>query len=257
MQLKDRVALITGGAQGIGAAIAKRYAQEGAAIVVADIGPADAVVDEIHAAGGRACAIRMDVTDPGQVTAGFAEAEAQFGPVDILVNNAAIGTPVALIADVDPVAWQRTLTINLVGSMLCIQAAARTMSARGRGAIVNIASNVAKRGLPNRSAYVASKWGLLGLTQTAALELVDAGIRVNAICPGPVSTPHLDEVMLGHAKAEGRSVDEVAEDWRTGAPMKRFIELGEIADVALFLAADTSSAMTGQALNVTGGLIMS
>lgn len=191
---------------------------------------------------------------PSPVTAGFAEAEAALGPIDILVNHAAIGTPVALIAAVDPVAWERTIKINLVGALLCLQAAARTMQARGTGTIVNIASNVAKRGLPNRSAYVSSKWGLLGLTQTAALELVDAGIRVNAICPGPVATPHLDEVMQGHARAEGRTVEEVAEDWRTGAPMKRFIELEEIASVALFLASDASSAMTGQALNLpTGG----
>lgn len=257
MQLEGRVALITGGAQGIGAAIARRYAAEGAAIVVADISDDDTVVREITAAGGRAAQVRLDVTDDESVFAGFAQAESVLGPIDILVNNAAIGTPVALIADVDPAAWERTIKINLVGAMLCIQAAARTMQARGTGTIVNIASNVAKRGLPNRSAYVASKWGLLGLTQTAALELVDAGIRVNAICPGPVSTPHLDEVMQGHARAEGRSVEEVAEDWRTGAPMKRFIELEEIASVALFLASDASSAMTGQALNVTGGLIMS
>jgi len=256
MQLEGRVALVTGGAQGIGAAIAERYAEEGAAIAVADIRPADEVVGKIRAGGGRAVHVPMDVTDPGQVAAGFAKAEQQLGPLGILVNNAAIGTPVALIEDADAAEWERTLRINLVGAMLCLQAAARVMRPRGRGAVVNIASNVARRGLPYRSAYVASKWGLLGLTQTAALELVDAGIRVNAVCPGPVDTPHLDEVMRGHAEAEGRSVEEVAEDWRTGAPMKRFIELGEVASVALFLASDASSAMTGQALNVTGGLIM-
>lgn len=256
MQLQGRVALVTGAAQGIGAAIARRYAKEGAAIAIADICRADELEAEIRAHGGRAVQVTMDVTDRVQVTQGFADAESQLGPIDILVNNAAIGTPVALIHDVDPSEWERTLRINLVGSMLCLQAAARSMRPRGRGVVVNIASNVARRGLPNRSAYVASKWGLLGLTQTAALELVDAGIRVNAICPGPVATSHLDEVMRGHAIAEGRSVEDVAEDWRTGAPMKRFIELEEIADVALFLASDSSSAMTGQALNVTGGMIM-
>ncbi|MFV0406594.1 MAG: SDR family NAD(P)-dependent oxidoreductase [Propioniciclava sp.] len=256
MELDQQVALITGGAQGIGAAIAQRFAAAGAAIVIADLQPGDAVIDRIRAAGGRATSVSMDVTDPEQVRAGFAQAESEMGPVDVLVNNAAIGTPVALIADVDPAAWERTLRINLVGTMLCIQAASQSMQSRG-GTIINIASNVAKRGLPNRSAYVASKWGVLGLTQTAALELVDAGIRVNAICPGPVETPHLDEVMQGHARAEGKTVEQVAEQWRTGAPMQRFIELEEIASVALFLASTSSSAMTGQALNVTGGLIMS
>ncbi|GIJ30315.1 3-hydroxybutyrate dehydrogenase [Micromonospora qiuiae] len=226
-------------------------------MAIADIQPADELEKEIRAAGGTAAQVSLDVTDPESVAAGFAEAERQLGPLDIVVNNAAIGTPVALIQDLDVAAWERTLKINLTGSMLCIQAAARLMRPRGRGAIVNIASNVAKRGLPNRSAYVSSKWGLLGLTQTAALELVDANIRVNAICPGPVATPHLDEVMQGHARAEGRSVEQVAEDWRTGAPMRRFIELDEVANVAVFLASEESSAMTGQALNVTGGLIMS
>ena len=256
MQLQERVALVTGGAQGIGAAIAQRFAAEGAAIAIADLQPADELIERIQSRGGRVLHVHLDVTDPEQVAQGFAEAERQLGPIDILVNNAAIGTPVALIEDADPVEWERTLRINLVGAMLCLRAAARSMRPRKRGVIVNIASNVARRGLPNRSAYVASKWGLLGLTQTAALELVDAGIRVNAVCPGPVETPHLDEVMRGHARAEGRTVAEVAEEWRTGAPMKRFIELDEIAAVALFLASDSSSAMTGQALNVTGGMIM-
>lgn len=256
MQLQGRVALVTGAAQGIGAAIAERYAQEGAAIAVADIQAAEELVGRIRSRGGRSVQVHMDVTDPEQVDQGFVAAERQLGPVDILVNNAAIGTPVALIEDTDPAEWERTLRINLVGSMLCLRAAARSMRPRGRGVIVNVASNVARRGLPHRSAYVASKWGLLGLTQTAALELVGAGIRVNAVCPGPVETPHLDEVMRGHALAEGRTVEEVAEDWRTGAPMQRFIELDEIAAVALFLASDASSAMTGQALNVTGGMIM-
>jgi NAD(P)-dependent dehydrogenase (short-subunit alcohol dehydrogenase family) len=256
MRLSGRVALVTGGAQGIGAAICRAYAREGAAVAIADIQPGDALEAEIRAAGGTAVQVSMDVTDPDQVAAGFAEAERLLGPLDIVVNNAALGTPVALIQDLDVAAWERTLRVNLTGSMLCLQAAIRLMRPRGRGAIVNIASNVARRGLPYRSAYVSSKWGLLGLTQTAALEFVDANIRVNAICPGPVDTPHLDEVMRGHAEAEGRSVAEVAEDWRTGAPMRRFIELDEIANVAVFLASDESSAMTGQALNVTGGLIM-
>ncbi|MCW2853357.1 MAG: family oxidoreductase [Nocardioides sp.] len=256
MQMQGRVALITGGAQGIGAAIAERFAREGAAVVIADIRAGDDVVNRIETQGGRAIHVHMDVTDAEQVAAAFEEAERVLGPVDTLVNNAAIGTPVALIVDADPVAWQRTMTINVLGTMLCTQAAARRMRPRGQGWIVNIASNVARRGLPNRSAYVSSKWATLGFTQTAALELVDAGIRVNAVCPGPVATPHLDEVMQGHAHAEGKSVEDVAEEWRTGAPMKRFIELEEIANVAFFLATDASSAMTGQALNVTGGLIM-
>jgi NAD(P)-dependent dehydrogenase (short-subunit alcohol dehydrogenase family) len=255
-KLEGRVALITGGSQGIGAAIARRFAAEGASIAVADIQGAGALLAELRGSGVAATHVLMDVTDPIQVREGFAAASADLGPVDLLVNNAAIGTPVSSIDDMIFEEWERAIRINLTGTMLCTQAAAVTMRAQGRGNIVNIASNVARRGLPNRSAYVASKWAVLGFTQTAALEYVDAGIRVNAVLPGPVATPHLDEVMQAHARIEGRSVEEVAEDWRTGSPMRRFIELDEIASVSLFLASADSSAMTGQALNVTGGMIM-
>ena len=256
MKLEGRVALITGGAQGIGAAIARTFASEGAAIAVADIQSADGLIAELRDSGASAVRVELDVTDPESVAAGFSTAREQLGEVDLLVNNAAIGTPVSPIEDIPIDAWERALRINLTGTMLCTQAAITGMRAAGRGTIVNIASNVARRGLPNRAAYVSSKWAVLGFTQTAALEFVGDGVRVNAVLPGPVATPHLDEVMAAHAKIEGRSYEDVAEDWRTGAPMSRFIELEEIAKVSLFLASDDSSAMTGQALNVTGGLIM-
>jgi NAD(P)-dependent dehydrogenase (short-subunit alcohol dehydrogenase family) len=180
-----------------------------------------------------------------------------WGPVDVLVNNAALGTPVALVRDMELQAWERTLSVNLTGAMLCTRAALRQMTGRPGGTVINIASNVAKRGLPHRSAYVASKWALLGLTQTLALEAAGEGIRVNAVCPGPVETPHLDEVMRGHAEIEGTTVADIAEQWRTSAPMGRFIDAREVVDVCLFLASAASSAITGEAINVSGGLVMS
>jgi NAD(P)-dependent dehydrogenase (short-subunit alcohol dehydrogenase family) len=256
MRLKGRVALVTGGAQGIGAAIVRAYAREGAAVAIADLQLAHELVDELQAQDRRALAVHGDVSGESDVQTMFDLAEAALGPVDILVNNAGIGTPVALIADLALADWERTLRVNLTGAMLCTREALRRMEPRGRGNIVNIASNVAKRGLPYRSAYVCSKWAMLGLTQTAALEAVGAGIRVNAICPGPVSTPHLDQVMALHAQAEGISLEEMAESWRRSAPMQRFIELDEVAALAVFLASDESSAMTGQALNATGGFLM-
>jgi NAD(P)-dependent dehydrogenase (short-subunit alcohol dehydrogenase family) len=257
MRLSGSVALITGGAQGIGAEIARAYAREGARVAVADVQPPDAVVDSIRSMGAHSVGIHMDVTDEDSVAAGFAQAVDRLGPLNVVVNNAAIGTPVVLARDLTVADWERTMRINLTGTMLCIRESVRCMTPHRTGSIINIASNVAKRGLPNRSAYVSSKWAVLGLTQTVALETAEDGIRVNAICPGPVDTPHLHEVMQAHAAVEGRSVAEVAEDWRTSSPMSRFIETSEVAAVAVFLASYESSAMTGQAINVTGGLIMS
>lgn len=257
MRLSGSVALITGGAQGIGAEIARAFAREGAQVAVADVRPTDAIVESIVSSGGTGLGLHMDVTNEDSVAAGFARVADRLGPVDVAVNNAAIGTPVALARDLVVADWERTIQINLTGTMLCMREAVRSMTPRRTGSIINIASNVAKRGLAYRSAYVSSKWAVLGLTQTVALETAGDGIRVNAICPGPVVTPHLDEVIRAHAAVEGRSIAQVAEDWRTSAPMGRFIEAEEVAAVALFLASRDSSAMTGQAINVTGGLIMS
>jgi NAD(P)-dependent dehydrogenase (short-subunit alcohol dehydrogenase family) len=148
------------------------------------------------------------------------------------------------------------LAINLTSAMLCSREAVKRMMPRRAGNIVNVASNVARRGLPYRGSYVSTKWAMLGFTQTLALETAEFNIRVNAILPGPVPTPHLAEVMEKHAAVEGKSVDAVAEEWRLSAPMKRFIEPAEVGNVALFLASPLSSAMTGQALNVTCGFIM-
>ncbi|SFL24885.1 SDR family NAD(P)-dependent oxidoreductase [Geodermatophilus ruber] len=257
MRLEGRTAIVTGAAQGIGAHIAEGLAREGARVGVADIRATHPVVDAIHAAGGTAVGIHLDVTSEDCVADAFDRLADQWGPVDILVNNAALGTPVALVRDLELAAWERTLRVNLTGAMLCTRAALRQMTGRPGGTVINIASNVAKRGLPHRSAYVASKWALLGLTQTLALEVASEGIRVNAVCPGPVETPHLDEVMRGHAEAEGTTVADIAEQWRTGAPIGRFIEAREVVDVCLFLASGASSALTGEAINVSGGLVMS
>ena len=257
VRLEGRTALVTGAAQGIGAHIAEGLAREGARVAVTDFQPTDPVVESIRAKGGTAVGIHLDVTSEVGVADAFARFEELWGPVDILVNNAALGTPVALVRDLELDAWERTLKVNLTGTMLCTRAALRQMTGRPGSTVINIASNVAKRGLPHRSAYVASKWAVLGLTQTLALETALDGIRVNAVCPGPVETPHLDEVMRGHAEAEGTTVEGIAEQWRTSAPIGRFIDAREVVDVCLFLASDASSALTGEAINVSGGLVMS
>jgi len=243
MLLTGKTAVVTGGGQGIGLAIASAFAKEGANVVVADLDPKSPP---------ECNAYKVDVTDEDQVIALFR----QLGDLDILVNNVGTYGPVKRIVDMDRASWDRTFAINLTSAMLCSREAVKRMAQRKSGNIINVASNVARRGLPYRGCYVSTKWAMLGFTQTLALETAEYNIRVNAILPGPVPTPHLDEVMRLHAQVAGKSADAVAEEWRLSAPMKRFIEPQEVGNVAVFLASDLSSAMTGQSLNVTCGFIM-
>ena len=257
MKLDGQVAIVTGGAQGIGAAIAERLSENGARVAIADLQSDGALANRLTAAGHTAMSTHLDVADEDSVRQAFDTVERELGPVDILVNNAGIGTPVALLVDTTTEAWERTFRINLTGSMMCTREAFRRMIARGKGGnVLNIASNVAKRGVPLRSAYASSKWAMLGLTETAALEGAPHGIQVNALLPGNVQTPHLTEVVKLHADAEGKTVEEYTEMLKGLSPMNRYVELDEIADVALFLTSSASSAMTGQSVNVTAGWIM-
>jgi NAD(P)-dependent dehydrogenase (short-subunit alcohol dehydrogenase family) len=237
-RVQGKVAIVTGGSQGIGAAIAQKLEDEGATVVVADLQTGVDVADEAHV---------KDLFD---------RVEAEHGRIDILVNNAGIGTPVALITETTTEDWERTLRINLTGTMFCTREALRRMPAHGGGAILNVSSNVGKRGLELRSAYVCSKWAMNGFTQTAALEGAKDGIRVNAILPGNVDTPHLEEVVRLHAEAEGRPFEDFEGELKALSPMNRYVELEEIAKTSLFLLCDESSAMTGQLVNVTAGWIM-
>ncbi len=252
MLLKGKKALITGGGQGIGLAIARAFARQGANLVIADLDPKPEAVELLGAAGITVETSQVDVSREKQVIALFEQLET----LDILVNNVGTYGPVKKIIDMDRESWDHTFAVNLTSAMLCSRQAMRLMAPRRRGNIINIASNVARRGLPYRGCYVATKWAMLGFTQTLALEAAEFNIRVNAILPGPVPTPHLDEVMHKHAEVEGKTAAAVAEDWRLAAPMKRFIEPDEVGNVAVFLASDLSSAMTGQSLNVTCGFIM-
>jgi NAD(P)-dependent dehydrogenase (short-subunit alcohol dehydrogenase family) len=177
------------------------------------------------------------------------------GRVDVLVNNAGWNGRAQLVRDMSLEAWNRTLSINLTGTMLVTREVIPLMVARGAGRIVNIASNVARRGLPLRADYVCSKWALLGLTETLALELVSHGIRVNAVCPGPVEGERIEKILEMHAEIEGVDVGTMRRSWEA-VPMGRFVTAEEVAAVALFLASDMSSAMTGQAISVTGGFLM-
>src|SRR4030095_10947351 len=201
MKLEGRVAIVTGGGAGIGRAIALRFVQEGAAVVVA--GPTEekirAVQKEIRDAGGRALAMHTDVADEGSVQRMVSATLDEFGQIDILINNAGVAGPTALVPNVSREEWDQTLGINLTGAFLCAKHALPHMTPRGTGRIINITSIAGLQAYAFRSPYCASKWGMIGLTQTLAEECGRYNITVNAIAPGPVKGPRIERVIRNRA----------------------------------------------------------
>jgi sorbitol-6-phosphate 2-dehydrogenase len=255
--LQDRVAVVTGGAQGLGEAICHRLAVEGAHVVVADLDMqrAENVTAGILArTDRRALAIGVDVTDEDQVQALIERAVHEFGQLDLLVSNA--GILLAEPVDEFPAEkWRAVIEVNLVGYFLCAKHAVRVMKAQGRGTIIQINSKTGKLGSYKNSAYAASKFGGIGLTQSLALELAEYGIRVNAICPGNLldSPLWVDSLYSQYAKKWGIPEEAVRQRYEDQVPMKRGCTYEDVTNVVVFLASDAASYMTGQAINVTGG----
>ena len=255
--LRTKTSLITGGAQGLGEALAERLAAEGAAVAVADLQAeqATALTERLHHKYGvPALGLAMNVTDEASVAAGFDEAVFQFGHLDICVCNAGILKSGA-IEEFDPAAWRQVIEVNLVGYMLAAKQAVRVMLPRGKGSIVQVNSKSGKKGSAKNSAYAASKFGGIGLTQSLALELAERGIRVNAICPGNLldSPLWVGSLYKQYAERWGITEEEVRQKYLDQVPMKRGCTYQDVANVMVFLASDASSYMTGQAINVTGG----
>jgi NAD(P)-dependent dehydrogenase (short-subunit alcohol dehydrogenase family) len=237
-------AVVTGSGTGIGEATAVRLAKEGASVVLADRDEASvhAVCARIVAEGGRAAAIRTDVSEPDQVDALFAFTRATFGPARILINNAGQGAQKHFLDT--PLATLRTmLQNNVVGTFLCAQAGARDMVTLGGGAIVNFSSHSGYLGSSGRAAYAAGKGGIIAMTRVMAVDLAEHGIRVNAVAPGPIDVP----------RSRNQHNDERRAAWHEAVPLGRYGEPHEVAAVALFLASDDASYMTGQTVAVDGG----
>ena len=249
--LHGRVALVTGGGTGIGAAIARAFAGAGARVVIAG---RNAARLSVVAAELSADAITADVGDEASVAALYAHIDAGPGGPDILVNNAGVTGPVARAADMDIAAWDETMAINVRGTLLCIKYAVPRMRARGGGSIINMSSLMGLRGTPMRSAYTASKYAVLGITDAIAQEVGVDNIRVNALCPGAVNGELMQRVVAARVAAEGKSPDEIIRDNYTDkASLRRWVEPAEVAAAALFLASPAASAITGERLRVDAG----
>ena len=246
MVLDGRVAIVTGGGQGIGKAIASRFAGEGADIGIIDVKAetARATAAEIQRLGRRAVAAVADVSSVEAIKAAVSQIVGELGRLDVLVNNAGIEKRAAFL-EITPEDWQRQLDVNLSGTFYCTQAAAREMAKRKYGRIINLSSVAGLIGPIDLAAYGAAKAGIIGLTRAAALDLADYGITVNAIAPGPIET----DLMLGVWSAEA-----LRERPQHGA-IPRFGTVDEIAHVALFLASPESGFITGITLPVEGGAV--
>jgi sorbitol-6-phosphate 2-dehydrogenase len=255
--LQDQIAIVTGGAQGLGAAICLRLAQAGAHVVIADLNLAGAQATAAaikEQTGRQMMAMAVDVTDEGQVQALVDRTVEAFGRLDILVSNA--GVLIAEAVDEFPAdKWRLVLDVNLFGYFLCAKHAARVMKAQHSGAIIQVNSKSGKKGSYKNSAYAASKFGGIGLTQSLALELAEDGVRVNAVCPGNLldSPLWVDSLYAQYAKKWGITETEVRQKYIDQVPMKRGCTYDDVTDVILFLASDQAGYMTGQAINVTGG----
>ncbi len=248
-RLDGKVAVITGAGSGIGRVAAALFASEGAQVVVADVVAADAesAVAEIEATGAAATAVVVDVADEGQVAGMIAAAVDTYGGLHVLFNNAGIfPDDDGGVLDTPPSTWQKVMDVNLKGVWLGCRAAVPAMLQSGGGSIVNVASFVALMGAATAQvAYTASKGGVLAFTRELAVEYARRGIRANSICPGPIETPLLAELLADPARRERRLVH---------IPIGRFGRPEEIARAALFLASDEASFVTGSALVVDGGI---
>jgi len=257
MKLKGRVAVVTGGGSGIGAAICQEFAAEGASVAVADLSKerASGVVELIRNAGGVAKALAVDVSLPDQVDSVSEVVAKEFGGIDIWVNSAGVSFIIPFLECSSEI-WEKTISVNLTGTFNGCRAAIRKMLPRRTGVLVNMSSQSGRRGNAHYAAYCASKFGVIGLTQSLAVEFSRHGIRVNAICPGVVFTPMWEGMIDDYARKYGIRPEEVKPFLEQKVPMGRAGSTEEVARLAVFLASDDATYITGQAINVSGGTVM-
>ncbi len=251
MNLNGKVALITGGGTGIGRAIAVRFAQAGAHVVVA--GRSAGTLGKVASLTGGEYIV-ADVSEPADVERMFTQVHDTRQQLDVFVNNAGISGPIMPMADMDMDQWDACMRINLRGAMLCLRQAARIMAAQGSGSIINMSSLMGLKGYPMRTAYSATKFALIGITEAMARELGPSGVRVNALCPGAISGELMDAVVARRAAAEGKTAAQVIEENYTSvSALRRWVTPEEVAEAAVFLASSASSSVTGDRIKVDAG----
>jgi 3-hydroxybutyrate dehydrogenase len=258
MRLKDKVAVITGAASGIGKEIAITFAREGGKVVIADLDQkaADATAAELDPTGARAIGVAMDVANEEQVNAGIAKSIARFGALDVLVSNAGIQI-VDPIVDFEFAKWKKLLAIHLDGAFLTTRAALRQMYKQNSGSIIYMGSVHSKEASVLKAPYVTAKHGLIGLAKVVAKEGAAHGVRANVICPGFVRTPLVDKQIPEQAKELGITEQEVIKNVMLKETVDgEFTTVEDVAEAALFFAAFKSNALTGQSLIVTHGWFM-
>ena len=251
-QYQNLRVMVTAGASGIGLGIAQAFAQAGAQVEISDISAEaiQAALPSIPAGGGR----YADASKPSDVDTWFAHALARLGGLDVLVNNAGIAGPTAGIEDIEPEQWDATMAVNLRSQYLCVRRALPALRQSQRACIINLSSVAGRMGYPLRTPYAASKWGVIGLTQSLALELGNDDITVNAILPGIVDSERSRLVTAAKAQARGISESAMQAEILENVALHRKVPLSDVAQAALFLASPAGRSMTGQSLNICAGI---
>ena len=257
MRLENRIAIITGAAKGMGSAITRTLGREGANLMLTarDLGPLDAIAEEVRAMGRRVETISTDVTDPKQVEAMVTATKAAFdGRIDILVNVAGTTGPIETpVQDIDPADFMEVLDINVRGTFLPIKYTLPTMIEQKYGKIVNIGGSSGLRGYKYRTAYSSSKWALRGMTRTIALEAGPHNVNVNIVMPGIVHTPRMDKLCEEKARLRGWTFEQVYQEYVDEMCLGRVTEPEDVAEAVVYCASEESKNMTGQMIPVDGG----
>jgi NAD(P)-dependent dehydrogenase (short-subunit alcohol dehydrogenase family) len=257
-ELSGKTAIITGGGYGIGKQIAIAYAKVGASVMLAarSVDKMKETAAEVEKLGARVKWVACDVSKEADCAKMADETVKAFGRIDILVNNAGISGPTKRITEMSLAEWQETIDIDLTGTWLATRAVLPTMDKQRGGNILNISSGAGRRGYPLRSPYAASKWAMIGLTQTVAAEWGARGIRCNCICPGAIEGDRIERVMRARAEALKQPYEQVRAGFLSTTALQRMATEDEVARVALFLVSLLAEGMTGQTLNVDCGSIM-
>jgi NAD(P)-dependent dehydrogenase (short-subunit alcohol dehydrogenase family) len=245
-----QVVLVTAGASGIGRCIAKTFLDHGCKVHICDV--SSAAVDAFLTEHPQATASLVDVSDPAQVEILFHDFAAHHEQLDILVNNAGVAGPTAAVEDIRPEDWDRTVAVDLNGQFYVTRLAVPLLKKAGRGSIINISSNAALFGFPLRSPYTASKWAMIGLTKTWAMELGPSNIRVNALCPGSVNGERIEQVIIRDAAERGVCPDRLRDVYTRQSSMRLFVDAQDIANMALFLSSGMGATISGQAIGIDG-----